>query len=242
MDQTRRKRLKVAAACTECRRKKTKCNGEQPCLGCQKNNANCEYIHHTTPSTYFYRSTVTSPQPPPVESPLTASTKKEQQQRRKSISSIEQRLVVIEDILRALLGDVDMAPDNMQQIVRHEGSENASHCLDNSYGLVQLPPLMLPIPRVPGSDRDRQQKRPRSSPSPTPEIYSRVRSPPSPSHHLPPRALQQQRARRSSIHHLLARPVSPSPTGILPSTFNPRPSPRSNTSRSPTVGKRVSSE
>ncbi|KAG2232569.1 hypothetical protein INT48_009778 [Thamnidium elegans] len=35
-DKTRRKRLKVVSACGECRRKKTKCNGEKPCAGCLK--------------------------------------------------------------------------------------------------------------------------------------------------------------------------------------------------------------
>ncbi|KAI8983060.1 hypothetical protein BDB01DRAFT_792241 [Pilobolus umbonatus] len=46
-DKTRRKRLKVISACSECRRKKTKCNGEKPCAGCIKTNIECKYS--TTP-------------------------------------------------------------------------------------------------------------------------------------------------------------------------------------------------
>ncbi|KAI9259473.1 hypothetical protein BDA99DRAFT_513352 [Phascolomyces articulosus] len=47
VDKTRRKRLKVVSACGECRRKKTKCNGEHPCAGCIK--AHVEFVpmdHH----------------------------------------------------------------------------------------------------------------------------------------------------------------------------------------------------
>ncbi|KAI8074830.1 hypothetical protein BC940DRAFT_286737 [Gongronella butleri] len=40
----RRKRLKVATACTECRRRKTKCDGTQPCANCIKSKSNCFYV------------------------------------------------------------------------------------------------------------------------------------------------------------------------------------------------------
>ncbi|KAH8552291.1 hypothetical protein BGW37DRAFT_440456 [Umbelopsis sp. PMI_123] len=40
---TRRKRAKIVSACSECRRKKTKCNGEMPCKNCAKSNVKCEY-------------------------------------------------------------------------------------------------------------------------------------------------------------------------------------------------------
>ncbi|KAK4520394.1 uncharacterized protein ATC70_008528 [Mucor velutinosus] len=43
-DKTRRKRLKVVSACGECRRKKTKCNGEKPCAGCLKAHVECKYV------------------------------------------------------------------------------------------------------------------------------------------------------------------------------------------------------
>ncbi|KAI8371867.1 hypothetical protein BD560DRAFT_395661 [Blakeslea trispora] len=45
VDKTRRKRLKVVSACSECRRKKTKCNGEKPCAGCIKTNMDCKYAN-----------------------------------------------------------------------------------------------------------------------------------------------------------------------------------------------------
>ncbi|KAI8580135.1 hypothetical protein K450DRAFT_271245 [Umbelopsis ramanniana AG] len=40
---TRRKRAKIVSACSECRRKKTKCNGEIPCKNCAKSGVRCEY-------------------------------------------------------------------------------------------------------------------------------------------------------------------------------------------------------
>lgn len=43
LDRTRRKRLKVPSACGQCRRKKTKCDGEQPCAGCIKSRVECLY-------------------------------------------------------------------------------------------------------------------------------------------------------------------------------------------------------
>ncbi|ORZ02388.1 hypothetical protein BCR43DRAFT_413458, partial [Syncephalastrum racemosum] len=39
----RKKRAKIVSACGECRRKKTKCNGEHPCRSCTKSGAACTY-------------------------------------------------------------------------------------------------------------------------------------------------------------------------------------------------------
>ncbi|GAN01534.1 hypothetical protein MAM1_0008d00967 [Mucor ambiguus] len=50
-DKTRRKRLKVVSACGECRRKKTKCNGEKPCAGCLKAHVECKYVSSQRTST-----------------------------------------------------------------------------------------------------------------------------------------------------------------------------------------------
>ncbi|ORZ14791.1 hypothetical protein BCR42DRAFT_417689 [Absidia repens] len=47
-DPPRRKRLKVVRACSECRRKKTKCNGDYPCGPCLKTNSPCQYTNSTT--------------------------------------------------------------------------------------------------------------------------------------------------------------------------------------------------
>ncbi|RCI00143.1 hypothetical protein CU097_015688 [Rhizopus azygosporus] len=48
-DKIRRKRLKVISACGECRRKKTKCNGEYPCSGCLKARVECKYVTNQKP-------------------------------------------------------------------------------------------------------------------------------------------------------------------------------------------------
>ncbi|EPB86924.1 hypothetical protein HMPREF1544_06247 [Mucor circinelloides 1006PhL] len=71
-DKTRRKRLKVVSACGECRRKKTKCNGEQPCAGCLKAHVECKYVNsqkssasatNTTASTAAAAAIVNAPVP-----------------------------------------------------------------------------------------------------------------------------------------------------------------------------------
>ena len=38
-------RIKIPKACEPCRRRKTKCNGETPCLGCQSRPSDCRYRH-----------------------------------------------------------------------------------------------------------------------------------------------------------------------------------------------------
>ncbi|KAI9303185.1 hypothetical protein BJ944DRAFT_183791 [Cunninghamella echinulata] len=40
----KRRRLKVVRACRECRRKKTKCDGEKRCSACIKSHTDCQYI------------------------------------------------------------------------------------------------------------------------------------------------------------------------------------------------------
>jgi hypothetical protein len=94
-DKTRRKRLKVVSACGECRRKKTKCNGEKPCAGCIKAHVDCKYV--TSAKSNAIHSPIANVDTkimmkPPVPPATT------------SIESIEERLGAIENILRALLG------------------------------------------------------------------------------------------------------------------------------------------
>ncbi|KAI8974633.1 hypothetical protein BDB01DRAFT_805840 [Pilobolus umbonatus] len=92
-DKTRRKRLKVVSACCECRRKKTKCNGETPCTGCIKAHVECKYNCPQKPTT--------SPEPiKKYTKPIKTPTHRLHQ----SIQSIEERLGAIENILRTLLG------------------------------------------------------------------------------------------------------------------------------------------
>ncbi|KAI9010498.1 hypothetical protein CLU79DRAFT_722809 [Phycomyces nitens] len=57
VDKMRRKRLKVVSACQECRRKKTKCNGELPCMSCVKGNIESK----TSPATLHNLSWTANP-------------------------------------------------------------------------------------------------------------------------------------------------------------------------------------
>ncbi|CEP19725.1 hypothetical protein [Parasitella parasitica] len=123
VDKTRRKRLKVVSACSECRRKKTKCNGEKPCAGCIKTNMDCKYSNSpkSRPSSNR-RPLVASSSPKPVP-PLPSQSQHALQESRyyhpqsqqpsqlhtqsndksNTIQAIENRLNVIEDILQILL-------------------------------------------------------------------------------------------------------------------------------------------
>ncbi|KAI8371426.1 uncharacterized protein BYT42DRAFT_580199 [Radiomyces spectabilis] len=107
MDKTRRKRLKVVSACSECRRKKTKCNGETPCIGCIKTRVDCRYSNGNKPKPSVPRhdeslapkttATPTVPKSATAVHGMTTTTE--------SIEAIESRLSVIEDVLRALIRD-----------------------------------------------------------------------------------------------------------------------------------------
>ncbi|CAO0792276.1 unnamed protein product [Mucor circinelloides] len=123
VDKTRRKRLKVVSACSECRRKKTKCNGEKPCAGCIKTNMDCKYLNSpkSRPSNNrpLAASSATSASPPPTclatspshqQAPryyqATQQSQSQQQSNDKpnsTIQAIEARLGVIENILQILL-------------------------------------------------------------------------------------------------------------------------------------------
>jgi hypothetical protein len=77
----RKKRAKIMSACGECRRKKTKCNGEQPCRNCQKSNATCVY---PTASQMDDKRNHNGPS-------------------RAALEAIEDRLKTIEDMLKTIL-------------------------------------------------------------------------------------------------------------------------------------------
>ncbi|KAI7899678.1 uncharacterized protein BX663DRAFT_520005 [Cokeromyces recurvatus] len=85
--ETKRKRLKVVSACNECRRKKTKCNGESPCASCIKSSVNCLYSIHSSSSILK----------------KTAHNQSVVKEDNNVIQSIENRLNRIEDILHQLL-------------------------------------------------------------------------------------------------------------------------------------------
>ncbi|ORZ03233.1 hypothetical protein BCR43DRAFT_482965 [Syncephalastrum racemosum] len=159
MNQTSRKRLKIAAACTECRRKKTKCNGEQPCTGCQKAHVSCQYHHNhdtgtaTSSGSQFPHCPVqlSSSQHSLFAGPRTEQRHqmihREERQQQDTIRSIEQRLLVIEDILRALLASIDQAPHSLSHLL-HDESNN-----DHSHVPARLPHLLATGPSsfVPGT-------------------------------------------------------------------------------------------
>ncbi|KAI9358786.1 hypothetical protein BD770DRAFT_386965 [Pilaira anomala] len=123
-DKTRRKRLKVVSACGECRRKKTKCNGEKPCAGCLKAHVECKYVFTQKSNTIATSSSAIPSVMTPTktmipEDKLTKATSSSSSASTStssssatitnklnttSIESIEERLEAIENILRALLG------------------------------------------------------------------------------------------------------------------------------------------
>jgi hypothetical protein len=75
----RRKRAKIVSACGECRRKKTKCNGEHPCRNCEKSGVPCVY-----PST-------------------SSNDDKRNAPSKQALEAIEERLKTIEDMLRTII-------------------------------------------------------------------------------------------------------------------------------------------
>ncbi|GAN04198.1 hypothetical protein MAM1_0057d03658 [Mucor ambiguus] len=133
VDKTRRKRLKVVSACSECRRKKTKCNGEKPCAGCIKTNMDCKYLNSPKSKPSNNRPLAASSSSaartsPPLTCLATSQSHQQQQQQaplpryyqpttqqqsqpqqpsndkpNATIQAIEARLGVIEDILQILL-------------------------------------------------------------------------------------------------------------------------------------------
>ncbi|CDH50326.1 predicted protein [Lichtheimia corymbifera JMRC:FSU:9682] len=112
IDKTRRKRLKVVSACGECRRKKTKCNGESPCIGCIKAKVECKYITShkaramARQAPVSASSTVTSGSNSSNNNSYNVNGMNQSSSNNNSkptVEAIEERLGVIEDILRALL-------------------------------------------------------------------------------------------------------------------------------------------
>jgi hypothetical protein len=137
VDKTRRKRLKVVSACSECRRKKTKCNGEKPCAGCIKTNMDCKYSNSPKSKPVTQRPLAASstlaihsaPQRQPVYQSPTINTAADSTKTTATIQAIENRLGVIEDILQILL-------KQQQQQQQQQQSEPR-----NSAFLLVQPPL-----------------------------------------------------------------------------------------------------
>ncbi|KAI8083101.1 uncharacterized protein BX664DRAFT_339819 [Halteromyces radiatus] len=119
-DTPRRKRLKVVRACTECRRKKTKCDGEPICAPCLKSHSSCQYttaklIQTNNKKTETTIGLVTTSIKAPDENNNTIFTKNNNNNnngksrspsiKKPSITifTIEQRLSEIEKTLRLLI-------------------------------------------------------------------------------------------------------------------------------------------
>ncbi|KAI8328056.1 hypothetical protein BC941DRAFT_445741 [Chlamydoabsidia padenii] len=84
--ETRQKRAKIVSACSECRRKKTKCNGEQPCRNCQKSSVACVY-------------------------PASHTDDKRNGPSKAALEAIEERLKAIEDMLKTIVqSQLDLDP------------------------------------------------------------------------------------------------------------------------------------
>ncbi|KAI9282919.1 hypothetical protein BC943DRAFT_354056 [Umbelopsis sp. AD052] len=102
-----RKRLKALSACSECRRKKTKCNSEKPCRSCEKANVPCEYPTPLSGSNEDKRSSTSSSSKAAVE-------------------ALEDRLRSIEVMLNTLLkggqGVADVDKDALIQFLQKETS------------------------------------------------------------------------------------------------------------------------
>ncbi|KAI9265054.1 hypothetical protein BDA99DRAFT_507559 [Phascolomyces articulosus] len=176
VDKTRRKRLKVVSACGECRRKKTKCNGEKPCTGCIRAKVECKYVTSNKSRTFVRQPTMmmsssTTTTTSSTSSSATSSSsnnhQKSMQQQQSmnphqqpaqgqqqgqgvSVEAIEERLGVIEDILKALL---KAQPSTLQLPVF--GSSGTYHPLhaphsQNWYPTSSSPPI-TPTPRRPTS-------------------------------------------------------------------------------------------
>ncbi|KAI8375032.1 hypothetical protein EDC96DRAFT_497642 [Choanephora cucurbitarum] len=113
----RRKRAKIVSACGECRRKKTKCNGEQPCRNCEKSGAPCIY-----PS-------------------ANASDDRRNAPSKQALEAIEDRLKTIEDMLRAIIKAQQLATAE-EPLINHFLSRDSVQ--SSSSSVSSPPPLPLP--------------------------------------------------------------------------------------------------
>ena len=118
----RKKRVKILSACGECRRKKTKCNGEQPCRSCQKSNTECIYP--------------TAAQMDDRKNHYNAGPSKA------ALEAIEDRLKAIEDMLRMILqqarppisvreADIGYTNNTISYSSSHDGSVTTDDPMDD---------------------------------------------------------------------------------------------------------------
>lgn len=122
----RKKRVKIVSACSECRRKKTKCNGEQPCSTCLKAAVHCIY-------------------------PSSAQTEDRRNAPSKAaLEAIEERLKTIEDMLKTILQTQISVADLDPVLVNSFLNRNKGHPASGSpVPSSSLPPLHRQRPPSP---------------------------------------------------------------------------------------------
>ncbi|KAI8989453.1 hypothetical protein BDB01DRAFT_842149 [Pilobolus umbonatus] len=127
----RRKRAKIVSACGECRRKKTKCNGEQPCRNCEKSRVTCVY-------------------------PSSSNDDKRNVPSKAALEAIEERLKTIEDMLRTIIKaqnihSLDMDPAVNSFLHRDSKSSTSSISSPPLQSLPQPPQHLSRTPPQPTS-------------------------------------------------------------------------------------------
>ncbi|KAK4515264.1 uncharacterized protein ATC70_002874 [Mucor velutinosus] len=141
--EVRRKRAKIVSACGECRRKKTKCNGEHPCRNCEKSGVPCVY-----PSSSINDDKRNAPS-------------------KAALEAIEERLKTIEDMLRAIIKAQNMISVDMDPVVNnflHRDSKSSSSSVSSpppsshkQLNTPPPPPQSLPPPPTSPSQQQQQQ-------------------------------------------------------------------------------------
>ncbi|KAI9246039.1 hypothetical protein EDC94DRAFT_627772 [Helicostylum pulchrum] len=127
----RRKRAKIVSACGECRRKKTKCNGEQPCRNCEKSGVPCVY-----PSS-------------------SSNDDKRNAPSKAALEAIEERLKTIEDMLRTIIKSQNVLAVEMDPVVNSFLNRDSKSSSSSS---VSSPPPSLQPPQPSSSAPQQQQQ------------------------------------------------------------------------------------
>ncbi|KAI8335705.1 hypothetical protein BC941DRAFT_514563 [Chlamydoabsidia padenii] len=143
---SRRKRLKVVRACSECRRKKTKCDNEQPCAPCVKSYSNCQYTmatiapqqrHPTSKPCRTDESTTTTSNPTAGSNTRTRLRSPSRRPMTQTIRAIEQRLQEIEKTLKFL---IQRRYPSLPLLVFSPPTSSLSTCSSSSTTTLEVPP------------------------------------------------------------------------------------------------------
>ncbi|KAI7894180.1 uncharacterized protein EV154DRAFT_108687 [Mucor mucedo] len=134
----RRKRAKIVSACGECRRKKTKCNGEQPCRNCEKSGVPCIY-------------------------PSCSNEDKRNAPSKAALEAIEERLKTIEDMLRTIIKAQNVHSINMDPVVNNFLHGESKSCSPPPALPASAPPpaaATAPPPVLPPTSPSQQNRLP----------------------------------------------------------------------------------